>query len=243
MQFSDQDQAIINNFHRLYYNSHFPRLCYNNSEIARNEIYWLGTKIWKCPLDLWIYQEIIYETKPDIIVECGTAFGGSAFYMASICDLVNRGSILTIDVEPSEGKPQHERVTYLVGSSIAPETIAQLRKFIPDKSRIMVILNSDHSKPHVIEELRIYSKLVTEGCYLIVEDTNINGHPVLPEYGDGPMEALEEFLIDNDEFIIDMDRQKLFLTMNPKGYLKKVRGKNSQWRAECAPNDVYDCLS
>ncbi len=214
MQFPDQAKVITNAFHKLYYNNH---------EITWNNTYWLGTKVLKCPLDLWIYQEIIYETKPDIIIECGTASGGSALYMASICDLVNKGSVLTIDIEPSEGKPHHERVTYLVGSSIAPETIVQLRKLIPDKSRIMIILDSDHSKPHVLEELKIYSQLVTKDCYLIVEDTNINGHPVLPEHGAGPMEALEEFLISNDEFVVDMNRQKLFLTFNPKGYLKKCK--------------------
>ena len=139
MQFSSQDKAIIDNFHRLYYDN-----------LTWSKTYWLGTRVLKCPLDLWIYQEIIYETKPDIIIECGTAFGGSALYMASICDLANKGRILTIDIEPPEGKPHHERVTYLVGSSIAPEIIDQLRKLIPEKSKVMVILDSDHRKPHVI---------------------------------------------------------------------------------------------
>jgi len=214
MQSSDQVKAITSAFHKLYY---------YNCESTWQNTYWLGTKVLKCPLDLWIYQEIIYETKPDIIIECGTARGGSALYMASICDLVNKGSILTIDIESSKGKPHHERVTYLVGSSVSSEMIDQLKKLIPEKSKIMVVLDSDHTKPHVIEELRIYSKLVTKDCYLILEDTNVNGHPVLPQHGAGPMEALEEFLTDNDEFIVDIDRQKLHLTFNPKGYLKKVK--------------------
>jgi len=214
MQFSTQAKAITDAFHKLYY---------SNGEITWNNTYWLGTKVFKCPLDLWIYQEIIYETKPDIIIECGTARGGSALYMASICDLVNKGNILTIDIDSSKGKPHHKRVTYLVGSSTASETIDQLRKLIPERSRTMVVLDSDHNKPHVLDELKIYSKLVTKDCYLIVEDTNINGHPILPEYGVGPMEALEEFLRDNDEFIVDMSRQKLYFTFNPRGYLKKVK--------------------
>ncbi len=213
MQSSEMIKAITDSFHKLYYYSD-ERTWTNTS--------WLGIKVLKCPLDLWIYQEIIYETKPDIIIECGTAFGGSALYMASICDLVNKGNIFTIDVESSENKPSHERVTYLTGSSTSSEVIKQVKDMIPDKSSVMVILDSDHSKSHVLEELRIYSELVTKGHYLIVEDTNINGHPVLPECGAGPMEALEEFLMNNEKFIIDTGRQKLYLTFNPKGYLKKL---------------------
>ncbi len=81
----------------------------------------------------------------------------------------------------------------------------------------MVILDSGHSKSHVLKELQIYQSFVTKGNYLIVEDTNINGHPVLPQFGEGPMEAIEEFLASNEEFIIDNSKEKFFLTFNPQG--------------------------
>jgi len=85
----------------------------------------------------------------------------------------------------------------------------------------MVILDSDHSKGHVLSELKIYSKFVTKGSYIIVEDTNINNHPVFPDFGPGPMEAVEEFLKENKDFSVDRSREKFYLTFNPKGFLQK----------------------
>lgn len=208
-------KIITDQFHKLYYSCH----TYNE---ALGKAFWLGAPTQKCPLDVWIYQEIIFETKPDLIIECGTADGGSALFLASICDLVNKGEIITIDIKNKE-RPQHKRIKYLLGSSTSEEIVGQVKQAIDglpgDKNKVMIILDSDHRKKHVLDELRIYSKFVTKGCYLIVEDTNINGHPVAPEFGPGPMEALEEFLNENKNFIADASKEKLFLTFNPKGYL------------------------
>ncbi len=85
----------------------------------------------------------------------------------------------------------------------------------------MVILDSDHSRDHVLRELELYSPLVTPGCYLVVEDTNVNGHPVSPEFGPGPMEAVEAFLETTNDFEVDRSREKLLLTFNPSGYLRR----------------------
>ena len=85
----------------------------------------------------------------------------------------------------------------------------------------MVVLDSDHHRDHVLAELRTYSALVTPGSYLIVEDTNINGHPVRPEFGPGPMEAVDEFLRESPDFAIDPEREKFFLTFNPRGFLRR----------------------
>jgi cephalosporin hydroxylase len=177
----------------------------------------------KCPLDLWTYQEIIYETRPDIIVECGTANGGGALFLASICDLVRNGRVITVDTKESNVRPRHERITYLTGSTVDEETVGRIRRTITGADKVMVILDSDHTKNHVRKELRLYSDLVTVGNYLIVEDTNINGHPVLKSFGPGPMEAVQEFLAENEDFIIDKSREKFFMTFNPEGYLKRVK--------------------
>lgn len=182
----------------------------------------MGIPVLKCPLDLWIYQEIIFKTRPDIIIECGTAKGGSALYLASVCDLVNNGRVITVDIEDNKDKPKHKRITYLLGSSISKQIIEKIKKLVGNK-KIMVILDSDHSKQHVLSELKIYSKFVTKESYLIVEDTNINNHPVLSNFGPGPMEALKEFLKENKNFIIDKEKEKFYLTFNPKGYLKKIK--------------------
>lgn len=172
-------------------------------------------------MDLWIYQEIIFEVKPNIIIECGTAKGGSALFLVFVCDLVDNGRVITIDIEDRRERPRHSRIKYLLGSSVLEEIVGQVRKLISDKDKVMVILDSDHHKEHVLNELRIYSKLVTKGSYIIVEDTNINGHPVAHDFGPGPMEAVEEFLKENTNFVIDKSREKFYLTFNPRGYLKK----------------------
>jgi cephalosporin hydroxylase len=205
---------IINHFHGIYYES--PRR-------TRRNTFWLGVKAQKCPLDLWIYQEIIFETRPDIIVESGTASGGSALFLASICDLLGKGEIISIDIEDEENRPGHPRIKYLLGSSTSKEIVEKVQTLIEGKDRIMAILDSDHHKEHVLRELEIYSKFVTRESYIIVEDTNINGHPVKPKFGPGPMEAVNQFLTMNNDFIIDRSREKFYLTFNPDGYLKKLK--------------------
>jgi len=205
------EAAIVRSFHRLYYHS---------ASRTWSNTYWLGTQTQKCPLDLWVYQEILHELRPEAIVETGTASGGSASYLAAICDLLGTGRIVTVDVVERE-RPAHERVTYLTGSSTDPQIAAQVLEFVGDDSPVLVILDSDHSRDHVLEELRLYAPLVTPGSYVIVEDTNVNGHPVSPDFGPGPMEAVDEFLRESAEFAVDAEREKLLLTFNPRGYLRR----------------------
>ncbi|MED0952486.1 cephalosporin hydroxylase family protein [Bacillus mobilis] len=205
--------AISNEFLKLYY----------DSNVWLHDTHWLGVPIFKLPSDLFLYQEIIYELKPDLIIECGTCYGGSALYLASILDLVGKGHVITIDIFPQPNRPSHDRITYVTASSVsvqAVQTILNMRK--PDDV-ILVILDSDHSKEHVEKELSLYKSIVTTGSYIIVEDTSINGNPVSPDWGPGPMEAVEEFLAKNNNFIIDESKHKFFISFNPKGYLKKIK--------------------
>jgi cephalosporin hydroxylase len=210
-----EQERIVDDFHRLYYHT---------EEQTWKTTRWLGVSLHKCPLDLWIYQEIIFDQRPDLIIETGTLFGGSAFYLATILDLVGQGRIVSIDIEQREGRPSHERTTYLTGSSVDKEILSQVEKMAADAGKVMVILDSDHSKKHVAAELEAYKRFVTPGCYLVVEDTNVNGHPVFAGHGQGPMEAVEEFLQQDPEFVADREKEKYFLTFNPKGFLKKSRG-------------------
>lgn len=149
---------------------------------------------------------------------------GSALYFASIMDLLGKGRVISIDINRHPGFPKHNRIEYLTGSSTSPEIAAQVRQRIKAGETVMVSLDSDHSKNHVLGELRTYGPMVTVGSYLVLEDTNINGHPVLPTFGLGPMEALDAFLGENRDFVIDKDREKFFLTFNPRGYLRKACG-------------------
>ena len=210
------EKDVVNQFHKLYYTS-------KNFDKTWGSTSWLGIPTQKCPLDAWIYQEIIFEIKPDVIIECGTKYGGSALFLASICDLLNQGEIITIDIEDKKDKPQHKRIKYLLGSSTSEEIIKQVKELIGNKNKIMVILDSDHSKEHVLNELKIYSAFVTKESYIIVEDTNINGHPVAPDFGPGPMEAVRQFLKENQSFVIDRSTEKFYMTFNPDGYLKRIK--------------------
>lgn len=210
------EKSIVKRFHKLYYNAASIGKTWKNTR-------WLGVYTQKCPLDLWIYQETIFDTRPDIIIECGTAEGGTTLYLASMCDLAGGGRIVSVDIDTKPKRPEHPRITYIGGSSIAPDVVALVKKHIRDKDRVMVILDSDHSKGHVIQELGIYGDLVSKGCYLIVEDSNVNGHPVLPDHGPGPMEAIDEFLKKDNRFVIDSEKEKFYMTFNPMGYLKKIK--------------------
>ena len=204
---------ITNRFHKLYY--HFHKRTWANT-------FWFNAPAKKCPLDLWIYQEIIFKLRPDIIIETGTAGGGSALFLASICELLKNGKIITIDIEANVNRPQHERITYLQGSSTSVDMVNKVEAMLGDTKKVLVILDSDHTKEHVLNELRTYHKFVPKESYIIVEDSNIHGHPVRSDFPAGPMEAVEEFLKENKDFIIDKEKEKFYLTFNPNGYLKRI---------------------
>ena len=169
-----------------------------------------------------MYQEIVYETRPELIVETGTYRGGSALYLASLCDLVDTGEVVSIDVEPKrEDYPAHPRITFLAGrSSTHPEVVADVRRRAEGK-RTLVILDSDHSQPHVEAEIEAYAPMVPVGCYLIAEDSNIG--QIRKDLMPGPLQAVERFLASTDEFEIDREREKFLITFNPSGYLRRVR--------------------
>ncbi|MDF5734215.1 MULTISPECIES: CmcI family methyltransferase [unclassified Nostoc] len=219
MQYQIQSQVtekdIIQWFHQLYYNAAQQR------GLTWQKTYWMGIPVYKCPLDLWIYQEIIFKIKPEIIIETGTLYGGSALFLAQMCDIIRNGEIVSIDIQERPNRPQHPRISYWLGSSTSDAMIEQVRRKTANKSSVVVILDSDHRAEHVLQELYLYSPFVTPGSYLIVEDTNINGHPVYSEYGPGPMEAVQAFMQEDSSFDIDQECEKLYLTFNPSGYLKK----------------------
>jgi cephalosporin hydroxylase len=124
-----------------------------------------------------------------------------------------------VDIEAKPTRPQHSRITYVHGSSTARDVLERVKEQVSAGSSVLVILDSDHSRDHVLEELRVYGPLVSKGSYLIVEDTNVNGHPVRKDHGPGPMEAVEEFLRETADFEVDREKEKFFLTFNPGGFL------------------------
>jgi cephalosporin hydroxylase len=205
------DRAAVSRAHDVLYLSD-----------AWTDTRWLGAQALKNPLDLWVYQEIMVETRPEVIVETGTYRGGSALYLASICDLVGSGEVVSIDIEAiRDDYPAHPRITYLGGrSSTDADVLAEVRARAEGRPTL-VILDSDHSQAHVEAELAAYADIVPVGCYLIVEDSNIG--QIRKDLLPGPLEAIEAFLARTDEFEIDCKREKFLITQNPSGYLRRVR--------------------
>ncbi len=204
--------AIVDQFHRLYYD--------DRSTWRRAN--WLGVRTWKCPFDMWVYQEMLVDLRPALIVECGTAYGGSANYLARICEIIDCGEVVTIDIKPKPNLPEHPRITYLTGSSTDPAIVDKVRGMLPAEGPVLVILDSAHQAEHVYNELLAYADMVTPGSYLIVEDTNVNGHPVYRTHGPGPMEALDRFLAERDDFQIDRSKERFHLSQNPRGFLRRT---------------------
>ncbi|MBI4017823.1 MAG: class I SAM-dependent methyltransferase [Candidatus Aenigmarchaeota archaeon] len=202
-------------FQKIYYNS------FASEDAGAIKFTWFGTRIGKLPFDLMMYQEIIHETDPDYIIETGTNYGGSALFFATLFDSRKKGKVITVDIS-DRYKVSHPRITKLTGFSTDPKIVEEIGRMVKGK-RVLVSLDSDHSKENVLKEMYAYEKFVKKGGYMVVEDTNINGHPVAPFWGPGPMEAVNEFLKHNSDFVIDKSKERNMMTFFPNGYLKRVK--------------------
>jgi cephalosporin hydroxylase len=201
---------------------HFLRSYLQHGDDAIGRRSWLGRQALKLPTDLWVYQEILAEIRPRTVVETGTWRGGTALFLATVLDALGEGRVISVDVEPPDGWPEHPRITYVTGSSTDPAIVERVREEHDPGGPVVVILDSDHSRDHVLRELRAYADLVSGGSYMIVEDTYLNGNPTAHEWGPGPGEAVDAFLAERDDFERDPSREAMMLTLNPGGYLKRV---------------------
>ena len=184
---------------------------------------YLGVPALKSPTDAWVYDEIIFETQPDVIVEIGVAFGGHALRLANFCDTVRKGRVIGVD--PRLGAVPaivraHPRLTLIEEDAVgAFEKVAAM---IKPEERVLIIEDSDHTYANTLAVLRAYCNLVKVGDYFVVEDS-ICWHGLDVGPSPGPYEAVATFVVENNAFVIDRSREKFFITWNPKGYLKKIR--------------------
>jgi cephalosporin hydroxylase len=199
---------------------------------------WLGRPIIKFPNDIVIMQEIIWEVKPDLIIETGIAHGGSIIFSASMLELLGGdGQVVAVDIDirqhnrqEIELHPMFKRITMLEGDSTSPEIVNQIREIAQKKSKVMVFLDSLHTHEHVLKELELYSPMVSVGSFLVLPDTFIEFFPKgyyadRPwDVGNNPMTALREFMAKHDNFVIDREKaDKLMITEAFDGYLKKIK--------------------
>ncbi len=189
-----------------------------------NHTTWLGHPIWQNPLDAWGLQEAIVGDEADLVIECGTNRGGSAFYMASIMDLLGRGHIISIDIQRLTDI-QHPRIDFIVGSSTADSTVEEVKKRVADlgPERIMLVLDSDHAGAHVLRELELYAPLVPVGGYIVCQDGCIDELGFMRQDRPGPLWAIRQFLKSDPRFEIDEERSTRYLyTHSPSGWLRRV---------------------
>ena len=199
---------------------------------------WLGRPIIQFPQDVFAMQEIIWRVRPDMVIETGVAHGGSLVFYASMLELIGGpGEVVGIDIEirPAnrtaiEDHPMFGRIHLIERSSVDPLTVQRVHALTAGKQRVLVVLDSNHTHDHVLEELRLYSPLVTKDSYLVVFDTIIEHMPAhaFPDRpwgkGNNPMTAVCAFLEKTDRFIVDKEiEEKLLITVAPNGYLRCVR--------------------
>lgn len=228
---NDELKASAHNFLEA---SLAPKYSYNFS--------WMGRPIIQYPQDMIAMQEIIWEIKPDLIIETGIAHGGSLIFSAAMLELVAsctgiEGEVigLDIDIRPHNKKaieehPMYKRITMIEGSSIAPEIVAQVVALAKGKQRVLVCLDSNHTHDHVLAELQAYAPLTTVGSYCVVFDTVVEDMPKELSGdrpwgpGNNPKTAVFEYLKTHDEFVINKDiDHKLLISVAPDGYLKRVK--------------------
>lgn len=192
-------------------------------DLLFDKITWMGTPARKMVLDAWVYQQILYELKPDFVIEIGNAEGGSTMFLANIFDLLDHGKVIAVDIDRSIFQVSHPRIHLVTGDSLAPETLQKVADLAGD-GRGLVIHDGDHSRPHVLADLRAYARFVGVGSYFIVEDTVGDLFRAGDGLGsvNGPLGAVEQFVQEDSRFQIDAGREYFVITFNPRGYLKRV---------------------
>jgi cephalosporin hydroxylase len=183
---------------------------------------YFGVRTLKGPIDYWVYQEIIYEQKPDFIIEIGNRFGGSTLALAHLCDLMRQGQVIGLDITHEDihlKVIEHPRITLFEGDACL--SFEKVRELVPLGANVLVIEDSAHTFENTLNVLNTFSPLVLKGGYFIVED-GICHHGLGVGPNPGPYEAIEAFINQNSHFEIDREREAFFITWNPKGYLRRI---------------------
>ena len=194
---------------------------YYQASVVTKQVHYRGVRTWKNVFDLWVIQEIIHETQPEIVIEIGCKFAGTTLWLSDTMKTVASGSVISVDLK----RPQidfPENVQFIEGDSIAPGTVEQVAS-LRGGQRTMLLADGNHAADHVFQELVLYGPMVAPGCYFVVEDGIVDVMD-WPQYQPGPLVAVQRFLSENSSFVADERREKFILTYAPGGFLKRVGG-------------------
>jgi cephalosporin hydroxylase len=191
------------------------------NSLAWRDVSWYGRSLECAPTDLVLYQELIASVRPDWIVETGTGNGARALFLASVCEGIDHGQVLSIDGNHGDDLPKHPRITYLERPPAHPDTFGEVRQHVGD-AKALVILGARVGQTRTVQEFEGYSPLVSVGSYVVVEHTVVNGRPVWPGFGPGPDEAVRQILQTHGNFAADSRMERFGLTFNLGGYLKRM---------------------
>jgi len=191
---------------------------------AWQEATWLGHPVNRYPADLHVYQELLAEVRPNLVVLAGddAGLGGRALFVASVCDQLGQGRVIAIGQREESGRPSHPRLTHLAGAPGTPAVAAEVAAMAPGPAGALVILGLGEVN-QLVTAFDRYAPLVPVGGYVVVENTVVNGRPAAPEFGPGPHEAVVAILARHDDFAPDPLGERYTLTFNRGGYLKRVR--------------------
>ncbi len=184
---------------------------------------WLGRRVTTAPTDLLAYQEVVSKIRPDWIVETGTGDGGRTLFLASMCDLVDHGRIVSVDSVLAEDLPEHRRIRYQRGNAHQAVTVERVVGDIEEGATVMVVIGTCANRFETTKQFEQYSPLVTVGSYVVITDTIVNGHPVWPGFGPGPAESVKQILPRFGDFVADPEMEKYSLTFNPNGFLRRTK--------------------
>jgi cephalosporin hydroxylase len=190
--------------------------------LAWRQTNWLGYRVPRPPTDLFAYQELVTKLRPDWIVDTRAGAGGRAWFLATVCEMLGTGQVIAIERKQAPKTPQHDRIHYMTGNSTDEELVAQVHELVGEPPNALVILGARAAARRISEEYRLYRDLVPVGGYLVVEDTIVNGHPVWPNFGPGPAEAVKGIVERRDDFVSDVSMSKYRLSFNPNGFLKRM---------------------
>ena len=203
--------AVVKAFQRIYHRA---------ARRTWHDVWYRGTRLHAYPTDLWVYQELLEELKPGLVVQTGTYRGGTALFLADRLQIIGRGQVVTIDAEAEANRPQHPRLTYLTGPPTAADIVDEVRGRLDASEPALLLLGAGTTKDEVLAELESYAPLAPAGSVVVVEHTHL----------DGPAAALQEFLGTTSDFEVDARGDRHFLTQNPGGVLRRVAGRERRRR-------------